>query len=160
MSGNVNGRKNNDDGASTEIKKFMDLIKGTDIEELQWEAGDVKIYLKRSDDALAAPVYEEKKSGEQLEKRLFNIKSPMVGIFHRAQSADHPPLVMEGNHVVPGQKVAIIEAMKIMKDVISSVEGGIVKVLIDEGVPVEYGQELFLVDSKNLLAEKEGGTGV
>ncbi len=136
-----------------EIKKIIDLIKNTDIDELQWESGGLKISLKRSE-------FESQNKNEKIKvptkpannvnnKKGLSIKSPMVGTFYRAQSSDYPPLVMEGNHVTPGQKVAVIEAMKIMKDVMSSVKGKIVKVLIEDGQPVEYGQELFSVEQEN-----------
>jgi len=149
MNGNAsNSKKTNGDPATGEIKKFMDIIKGTDIEELRWESGETKIYLKRCEDNITPGAAAENKPENRNEKKTHKIKSPMVGLFHLAQSSDHPPLVMEGNHIVPGQKVAIIEAMKIMKDVISSVKGKIVKVLVDEGSPVEYGQELFTVDEE------------
>jgi len=132
-----------------EVKQFIDLIKETDIEELQWESGDFKISLKRGE--VSNPSAVKKKAQEEVpvkEKKYLSVKSPMVGTFYRAQSSDHPPLVMEGNHIVPGQKLAVIEAMKINKDVVSNVEGKIVKILVENGQPVEYGQELFLVEPK------------
>jgi len=134
-----------------EIKKFIDLIKETDIEELHWESGDTKVTIKRQE--IGETSMSEKKPEEvhdvKKEKQFLSIKSPMVGTFYRAQSSDHPPLVMEGNHVDPGQKVAVIEAMKIMKDVVSNVKGKIVKILVENGTPVEYGQDLFLVDPED-----------
>jgi len=134
-----------------EIKKFIDLIKETDIEELHWESGDTKVTIKRQE--IGEPTISEKKieqiNNTKKEKQFLSIKSPMVGTFYRAQSSDHPPLVMEGNHVIHGQKVAVIEAMKIMKDVVSNVKGKIVKILVEDGTPVEYGQDLFLVDPEN-----------
>jgi len=140
-----------------QIKKFVCLIEDTDIEELQWESGDFKVALKRSE--LGTEKITQKKDSnnsddkiketKQEEKKLLSIKSPMVGTFYRAESPDRPPLVIEGNHVIPGQKVGIIEAMKIMKDVVSSVKGKIVKVLVEDGQPVEYGKELFLIDPEN-----------
>lgn len=141
--------------STQEIKKFIDILKDTDIEELQWETEDMKISLKRQEVGIISPSAEnQKKTAEDnskapekpKEKQFLTIKSPMVGTFLRAQSSDYPPLVMEGNHIVPGQKVALIEAMKIMKDVVSSVKGKIVKVCIENGQPVEYGQELFQID--------------
>jgi biotin carboxyl carrier protein len=76
----------------------------------------------------------------------------MVGTFFNSQSADHPPFVVEGSHVVPGQKIGIIEAMKIIKDVSSDLKGRIVKVAVKNGQPVEYGQELFQVDTESETA--------
>ncbi|OGS24359.1 MAG: hypothetical protein A2297_02950 [Elusimicrobia bacterium RIFOXYB2_FULL_48_7] len=139
--------------ATQEIKDFIEILKDTDIEELQWESEDMKISLKRHEGEI--PVVAQKpqesngKAAEPKEKPMLVIKSPMVGTFLRAQSPDYPPLVMEGNHIVPGQKVALIEAMKIMKDVVSSVKGRIVKLSVENGQPVEYGQELFQIDPEN-----------
>jgi len=70
----------------------------------------------------------------------------MVGRFYNSPAADHPPFVMKGNHVVYGQKVGVVEAMKIYKDVVSPVKGLIVDILIENNTPVEYGQELYLVE--------------
>ncbi|MFH2070756.1 MAG: biotin/lipoyl-containing protein [Elusimicrobiota bacterium] len=136
-----------------EIKRFVDLIKNTDIEELHWESDGAKISIRRSDiESVSQPGQtgkEQQAVTDAAEKKHLSIKSPIVGTFYRAQSPDHPPLVMEGNHVVPGQKVAIVETMKIMRDVISTVKGKIVKIQVENGQSVEYGQELFLVDTEN-----------
>ncbi|OGS20417.1 MAG: hypothetical protein A2252_10285 [Elusimicrobia bacterium RIFOXYA2_FULL_39_19] len=142
--------------ATEDIKKFIEVMKDKDIEELLYEAGDMRISLKRLEGecvAVAQPKPVSQGSGQSqiIEKKekqnqVLVIKSPMVGTFLRAQSPDYPPLVMEGNHIVPGQKVGLVEAMKIMKDVVSSVKGKITKVLVDNGQTVEYGQELFHVD--------------
>ncbi|MDI6641248.1 MAG: acetyl-CoA carboxylase, biotin carboxyl carrier protein [Elusimicrobiota bacterium] len=140
-----------------EIKRFIELIENTDIEELSFEQGDTKISIRRRETELVDADKEEAKSNnlQRKEKQLIAIKSPMVGTFYRAQSSDHPPLVMEGNHIVVGQKVAVIEAMKIMKDVISTVKGKIVKVLVENSQPVEFGQELFLVDTEEVEEGKK-----
>ena len=76
-----------------------------------------------------------------------SIKSKMVGTFYSAPANDRPPFVIEGSHVEVGQKIGTIEAMKIIKDVISTTKGKILKVLVVNGQTVEYGQELFLVDT-------------
>ena len=86
---------------------------------------------------------------------MVSIRSNMVGTFHQADKANRPPFVMEGNHVLPGKKVGVIEAMKIMKDVTSNVKGKIVSVLVKDGQPVEYGQELFTIDPNDVKEEEE-----
>ena len=142
-----------------ELKNFLSSLKGTDIEELRLETGDTKIFFKRSD--LPAPVATAVKAEQEVqtlvepEKKLVPIRSPMVGTFYHAQSPDHPPFVIEGNHIVPGQKIGIIEAMKIIKDVSSNIKGRIVKVSVKDGQSVEYGQELFLVDTENGMSEQK-----
>lgn len=76
------------------------------------------------------------------------ITSPMVGTFYRAASPTAQPFVDIGDRVNVGQTVCIIEAMKLMNDMPTEVAGKIVKVLVENGTTVEYGQPLFLVDPK------------
>jgi acetyl-CoA carboxylase biotin carboxyl carrier protein len=79
---------------------------------------------------------------------LVPVTSPMVGTFYRAGSPTSNPFVNVGDHIAVGQTVCIIEAMKLMNDMPSEVSGKIVKVCVDNGTTVEYGQQLFLVDPK------------
>lgn len=79
---------------------------------------------------------------------LVPVTSPMVGTFYRAGSPTATPFVNVGDHIAVGQTVCIIEAMKLMNDMPSEVSGKIVKVCVDNGTTVEYGQQLFLVDPK------------
>jgi acetyl-CoA carboxylase biotin carboxyl carrier protein len=79
---------------------------------------------------------------------LVPVTSPMVGTFYRAASPTATPFVNVGDHINVGQTVCIIEAMKLMNDMPSEVSGKIVKVCVDNGTTVEYGQQLFLVDPK------------
>lgn len=72
----------------------------------------------------------------------------MVGTFYRAPSPGAANYVEIGDRVSVGQTVCIIEAMKLMNDLPSEVSGKIVKICVDNGTTVEYGQTLFLVDPK------------
>jgi len=76
---------------------------------------------------------------------LLPVVSPMVGTFYAAPSPESPPYVRQGDHVNKGQVVCIVEAMKLMNEIESEVGGTIVRVLVENARPVEYGQELFLV---------------
>jgi acetyl-CoA carboxylase biotin carboxyl carrier protein len=76
------------------------------------------------------------------------ITSPMVGTFYRSPSPTAPSFVNIGDRINVGQTVCIIEAMKLMNDMPSEVSGKIVKVLVENGTTVEYGQPLFMVDPK------------
>ena len=71
------------------------------------------------------------------------IVSPMVGTFYVAQSPEDAPFVGVGDLVKPGKVVAIIEAMKVMNEIKSEFSGTVVKVLVENGSPVEYGQKLL-----------------
>ena len=79
---------------------------------------------------------------------LISVTSPMVGTFYRAGSPTAKPFVDIGDRISVGQTVCIIEAMKLMNDMPSEVAGRIVKVCVDNGSTVEYGQPLFLIDPK------------
>ena len=71
------------------------------------------------------------------------IKSPMVGTFYRASAPGAKPFVEVGDTVKQGQAVCIVEAMKILNEIESEVDGVVKQVLVENGQPVEYGQALF-----------------
>jgi len=77
---------------------------------------------------------------------LLEIKSPMVGTFYKSPEPGAEPYVKNGTRVAPGQVVCIIEAMKIMNEIESEVQGVIREVCVDNAQPVEFGQVLFRVD--------------
>jgi len=79
---------------------------------------------------------------------LVPIKSPMVGTFYRAPAPDADPYVEENSPITVGQTVCVVEAMKLMNEIESEVEGRIARILVENAQPVEYGQTLFLVESK------------
>jgi acetyl-CoA carboxylase biotin carboxyl carrier protein len=70
----------------------------------------------------------------------------MVGTFYRAPSPEAPPYVDVGSQVGTGSVLCIIEAMKLMNELESDVKGTVVKILVENAEPVEYGQVLFLID--------------
>ncbi len=74
------------------------------------------------------------------------VTSPMVGTFYRSPSPDSPAYVDVGVPIGEGTVLCIIEAMKLMNELESDVEGTIVKIMVENAHPVEYGQVLFLVD--------------
>ena len=74
------------------------------------------------------------------------IKSPIIGTFYRKPSPDKPVFVEVGDTVAPETVVCIVEAMKLFNEIESEVSGKIVKILVEDGTPIEFGQPLFLVD--------------
>lgn len=76
------------------------------------------------------------------------ITSPIVGTFYEAPGPDQDPFVQVGDQVSKGQTVCIVEAMKIMNEIDSELEGKIVKVLVDDAQPVEFEQPLFIIETK------------
>lgn len=91
----------------------------------------------------AAPK-EEAKNEEN--HNYIEIKSPMIGTFYRKPSPDKPSFVNIGDEVKNETVVCVIEAMKLFNEIEAEITGKIVKVLVDDGSPVEYNQPLFLVD--------------
>jgi acetyl-CoA carboxylase biotin carboxyl carrier protein len=73
------------------------------------------------------------------------IKSPIVGTYFSAAGPDAPPYVKVGDHVKTGQVLCIIEAMKLMNEIESDVNGVVARLLVENGLPVEYGQPLFAI---------------
>lgn len=156
-----------------DIRKFIDLIEKTDITELTWEKDGVKVTLKKgaipeiisnkTQKATSANKGIETSSGSSdaekkensgkenitpQEEGLVTIKAPIVGTFYRTSAPDTPFFVEEGGFIEKGQKVCVLEAMKVMKEITSEVSGKISKVLVENGAHLEYGQDIFLIDMK------------
>ncbi len=78
-------------------------------------------------------------------EELHTVKSPIVGTFYSAPSPEASPFVKPGDSVQAGQVVCIVEAMKLMNEIEADISGEVVRVLIENGQPVEYGQGLFAI---------------
>jgi acetyl-CoA carboxylase biotin carboxyl carrier protein len=140
-----------------EIRHILDLLKETDITEFQIERDGVKLKIKRekffaplevSRPSQVPPVSETKEAEEAPpeETNLVTITSPIVGVFYRSPSPDAPHFVEEGSTVKKGQVLCIVEAMKLMNEIESDVDGIVRKILVENGQPVEYGEPLFLIE--------------
>ncbi|HKJ92223.1 MAG TPA: acetyl-CoA carboxylase biotin carboxyl carrier protein [Longimicrobiales bacterium] len=77
---------------------------------------------------------------------LAEVTSPMVGTFYRAPAPEAPAYVEVGSRVAKGQTLCILEAMKLMNELESELDGEVREILVENGEPVEYGQTLFLID--------------
>ncbi len=91
---------------------------------------------------------ESAKKIETEEEGYVKVESPIVGTFYRRPAPDADPFVEVGSTVQKGQTLCIVEAMKIMNEIESPVSGKIVKILPSDGHVVEYGEVLFLIDTK------------
>jgi len=92
----------------------------------------------------AAPVESAPAADEN--SNLIEITSPIIGTFYRKSAPDKPNFIEVGDVIKADSVVCIIEAMKLFNEIEAEVSGKIVKVLVDESSPVEFGQPLFLVD--------------
>ena len=94
---------------------------------------------------LTEPVPEDAAEGDR-DSGLVPVVSPMVGTFYAAPSPETDPYVRQGDHVSKGQVVCIVEAMKLMNEIESETSGTIVRRLVENAQPVEFGQSLFLLE--------------
>ena len=79
----------------------------------------------------------------QVDPNVHEVKSPIVGTFYRAPSPDSEPFVEEGSKIKAGETLCIVEAMKLMNEIESDKSGTVVKILMENGEPVEYNQPIF-----------------
>jgi oxaloacetate decarboxylase alpha subunit len=147
-----------------ELKELLEFVSERNIAELELEEGGTKLKIRKS---LAGPPPETQPgvapavnttlsgaaSAESavaagataLENGLIYITSPMVGTFYRQPEPGAEPFAREGDYVKKGQVLCVIEAMKLMNEIESEHEGQLVKVLVENGQPVQYGDQLFAV---------------
>lgn len=92
------------------------------------------------------PVAEETKTQEKSAANYHEVKSPIVGTFYRSPAPDADAYVQIGDTVSVGSVLCIVEAMKLMNEIESDADGRIVKILAENGKPVEYNQPLFLIE--------------
>ncbi len=139
--------------ALKEAKELVRSLEGTATTRMLVKAGDLHIEIQREAGAVvavqAAPTAGAARSSPApgLAEGVVPIVSPLVGVFYRASSPGGKPLVQVGDTVERGQKVAIIEAMKLMNDVMSDCRGVVVEILVEDATPVSYEQRLILVDT-------------
>jgi acetyl-CoA carboxylase biotin carboxyl carrier protein len=148
-----------------EIKDLMRFFDGSDISKLKIKNGDFSIELQKGFEAnsqVNAPVLptisqapsqtpevvvkENVASKPQPMEEGEYIKSPMVGTFYRAPAPGAEPFAESGSVMKKGKVVGIIEAMKIMNEIESEFDCKIVKILVEDGQPVEYDMPLFKVE--------------
>jgi len=141
------------------IQGFIDLLKQHNLAELEFEREGFRIRLRR-DTSLAPPPPARAEAAPSTPAApanlaaslsedttgLVTITSPIVGTFYRSPSPDADPYVEEGDAVKKGQVLCIVEAMKLMNEIESELDGRVVKILAESTKPVEYGQPLFLID--------------
>ena len=127
------------------LKDIIDLIKGTDIVEV--ELTPEKIHVVRE----IKQQQEKTSSGPRVkagieEKPTVTVTSPLVGTFFRASIPEAQPFVQVGNRVTKGQCLCVIEAMKLMNEIESHVEGTVSAILKQDGERVGYGDPLFIIE--------------
>ena len=143
------------------LKKLIDLVQESGISELEVTEGEEKVRIAKHSPAAPATYYAQVPPAPaaapapiaaapvDVEDELPDghiVKSPMVGTFYRASAPGAKPLVEVGQSVNEGDRLCIIEAMKLMNEIEADASGVIKAILVENGEPVEYGQPLFVID--------------
>lgn len=149
------------------VKKLIELLEESGIAEIEIHEGEESVRISRGSTVAApqaisvttppvaapAPVpvntptnVPETKVTDDYANEGHVITSPMVGIFYTSPSPEAPAFVEKGQNVKTGEVICIIEAMKIMNQIESDTDGKLVKVLVESGDAVEYGQPLFIIE--------------
>lgn len=156
------------------VKKLLDLISESEVDEVSIEEGDFKIKVKKTSDApspqptmqyqipqqpqapqqqpaaqpqQAAPAESSDGNAEDSDSKPDGevVKSPIVGTFYQSPSPDADPFVKVGDHVDAGDTLCIVEAMKIMNEIEAEFSGTVQKIVASDSSPVEFEQPLFII---------------
>ena len=143
-----------------EIREFFKLVETSQIEELEVKRWGKAVVIRKhaaaqiiqSDAVAAAPAVAAAQpaaapatsapQADVLKANEFMLKSPMVGTFYRASSPEADVFVKEGDTVAPGQVICIIEAMKVMNEIVAEKPGKVAAILVENAKPVEFDQDL------------------
>ena len=148
------------------LKKLIDLVEESGIAELELTEDGEKVRISRNFTANAAPQQYSYSAPPQhytasapsapaavapaaadapVVEEGHSVNSPMVGTFYRSASPDSKPFVEVGDTVAVGDTLCIIEAMKLLNEIESDKAGVVKKILLDNGLAVEYGEPLFII---------------
>ena len=159
-----------------DLKQLIEFLKEYQVAEFDLDRGDLKIRLKfsaaggcwrigrsgafagccsglrrrRRQPSPAANPAAPAPEAPDADAGLHMVKSPMVGTFYGSPSPGAGPFVSPGDLVTKGQVIGVVEAMKLMNDIESDAAGELVKCLVSNGQPVEYGQPCFRLGSARM----------
>jgi len=139
------------------IRELADLLKETDLSEIEVEAEDVKIRVARQINASVsvaqqpapaapAPAAAAPAAKSEGGTPAGAVTSPMVGTVYLAPEPGAAPFVTVGSKVSAGQSLLIIEAMKTMNQIPAPKAGTVTKILVEDGMPVEFGEPLLVIE--------------
>lgn len=148
------------------VKKIIKLVEHSEIDELEIEEEGKKVRVARNRKMevasqvpysippvapaviTVAPVESQKPivAAPENGKQYHEVRSPIVGTFYRAPAPDAEVYIEIGQAVKVGTVLCIVEAMKLMNEIESDADGNVVKILVENGKPVEYNQPLFLIE--------------
>ena len=138
------------------LKTILELFEESNVVELELQEGEDRVRLCKNtaiaappppavSPTTAAPPPPAATMAPEIPKG-DTVNSPMVGTFYRASSPESPPFVRVGQTVTVGQTLCIIEAMKLMNEIPSTVAGKITHILAENGDPIGFGDPLFVIE--------------
>ena len=145
-----------------QIKELIELVAARDFNEFELQRGGFRLRLQRglrasapaassaevaSTPASVQVAAQPAPAPAPVEESLHIVSSPIVGTYYTAASPASPPFASIGDQVQSGQTLCIIEAMKLMNEIQAEAAGEVVKIYVENGQPVEYGQPLFGIKS-------------
>ncbi len=143
------------------LEVYIELMEAEDLYELEISDGPFQLKLVREPRPqlrpmapVAAPFQAAEPTDEEPSSKNIElaqgtpILAPLGGVFYRSPSPKSPSYVKEGDTIVPGQTLGIIEAMKVMNEIKAEISGRITKILVENGKPVESNQTMFLVETE------------
>ena len=143
------------------LKTLIDLVSESNVSELEITEAEGKVRIVKSDPHLVPAVYQQMPSAPPAQAPVaapvveapevavetgYTVKSPMVGTFYRAASPGADPFIEVGAKVKVGERLCIVEAMKILNEIECDHAGVVTRVLVQDGESVEYGQPLFEIE--------------
>ena len=140
------------------IKKLIEMLQDSDLKEIEVSQGDESVRISRDNrPQTAEPIIQKQVVHEasnivsqeempQEEVKGNKVTSPIVGTFYRKPSPDKDPFIKVGDEVQEGDILCIIEAMKMMNEIKSDFSGKVVSIDVEDGQPVEYGQQIITIN--------------
>jgi acetyl-CoA carboxylase biotin carboxyl carrier protein len=145
------------DGVINSVRELITMMSKGGINELDLSTGDVTIRLRSGSGAApvaatkAASVHQAMEAAVDEEPEGNLITAPMIGTYYSAPAPGEPQFVQIGDEVEVGQVIGIIEAMKIMNEIVADHAGFIAEILVENAQPVEYGSPLLRVTGADTL---------
>lgn len=132
------------------LKKVLEIFKESGLSYMEFEQDGMRVTFDNrkgvvSSAQCAQEIVDNKEAKPAEIDNKFYVTSPLVGTYHQAQAQGSKPFVTVGQKVKKGDKLCIIEAMKVMNEITANKAGEITEILVEEGQMVEFGQKLFVI---------------
>jgi acetyl-CoA carboxylase biotin carboxyl carrier protein len=137
--------------ATDDLNEYLRFMEEKNLHELEIKDGDFHVKLVRQSrtPTIADLSHHSAPSKPKADKPVVEdgtpVKAPIAGVFYRARSPQSPAFVNVGDSVTSEQAMCIIEAMKVMNEIVAGASGRVEKILVENGKPVEAGQTLFIL---------------